>query len=69
MLVTLNATADPKSRKIAARSQRARCEGLDRHRLVRAFGRRQQVAVSLSKNGSEDGTLHVYDVATGKEIG
>src|SRR5262249_54567956 len=27
------------------------------------------VAVSLSKNGSEDGTLHVYDVATGKEGG
>ncbi|MGE5180830.1 MAG: prolyl oligopeptidase family serine peptidase [Acidobacteriota bacterium] len=27
------------------------------------------VAVSLSKNGSEDGTLHVYDVATGKERG
>jgi prolyl oligopeptidase len=27
-----------------------------------------KVAVSLSKNGSEDGTLHVYDVATGKEI-
>jgi prolyl oligopeptidase len=24
------------------------------------------VAVSLSKNGSEEGTLHVYDVATGK---
>jgi prolyl oligopeptidase len=27
-----------------------------------------KVAVSLSKNGSEDGTLHVYDVASGKEI-
>jgi prolyl oligopeptidase len=27
------------------------------------------VAVSLSKNGSEDGTVHVYDVATGKERG
>jgi prolyl oligopeptidase len=27
------------------------------------------VAVSLSKNGSEDGTVHVYDVATGKEHG
>ena len=28
----------------------------------------RKVAVSLSLNGSEDGTLHVYDVATGKEI-
>jgi prolyl oligopeptidase len=27
-----------------------------------------KVAVSLSKGGSEDGTLHVYNVATGKEI-
>ncbi|HEX5689009.1 MAG TPA: prolyl oligopeptidase family serine peptidase [Roseiflexaceae bacterium] len=27
------------------------------------------VAVSLSKNGSEDGTLHIYDVATGQELG
>lgn len=27
------------------------------------------VALSLSQNGSEDGTLHVYDVATGKETG
>src|SRR6476646_2340108 len=27
------------------------------------------VAVSLSENGSEDGTLHIYDVATGRELG
>ena len=27
-----------------------------------------KVAVSLSAGGSEDGTLHVFDVATGKEI-
>jgi prolyl oligopeptidase len=27
------------------------------------------VAVSLSENGSEDGTLHVYEVATGRELG
>ena len=26
------------------------------------------VAVSLSENGSEDGTAHVFDVATGKEL-
>ena len=29
----------------------------------------KQIAVSLSRNGSEDGTLHIYDVATGKERG
>ncbi len=27
-----------------------------------------KIAVSLSRNGSEDGTLHVYDVGTGREI-
>ena len=27
------------------------------------------VAVSLSQNGSEDGTLHVYEVATGRDLG
>ena len=27
------------------------------------------VAVSLSKNGSEDGTAHIFDVASGKETG
>ena len=27
------------------------------------------VAISLSENGSEDGTLHFYDVATGRELG
>jgi prolyl oligopeptidase len=29
----------------------------------------KRVAVSLSDNGSEDGTLHVFDVDSGKEIG
>jgi prolyl oligopeptidase len=28
-----------------------------------------RVAVSLSEHGDEDGTLHVYDVATGQEVG
>jgi prolyl oligopeptidase len=27
------------------------------------------VAVSLSEHGSEDGTLHIYEVATGRELG
>ncbi len=29
----------------------------------------RRVAVSLSRNGSEDGTVHVFDVATGRETG
>ncbi|HEU5097414.1 MAG TPA: hypothetical protein VFU22_00100, partial [Roseiflexaceae bacterium] len=27
------------------------------------------IAVSLSQNGSEEGTLHIYDVASGRELG
>lgn len=29
----------------------------------------ERVAVSMSENGSEDGSVHVIDVATGKEVG
>ena len=29
----------------------------------------KMVAVSMSENGSEDGTLHLFDVASGKEVG
>ena len=29
----------------------------------------RQLAVSLSRNGSEDGDLHVFDVETGREVG
>jgi prolyl oligopeptidase len=28
-----------------------------------------KIAVSLSQNGSEDGTLHIFDVATGRDLG
>jgi prolyl oligopeptidase len=29
----------------------------------------ERIAVSLSKGGSEDGSLHVFDVATGRQVG
>lgn len=68
MLVSLNAAADPASRKTVLDPNALDAQG---HTAIDWFvvshdGKR--VAVSLSLNGSEDGTLHVYDVASGKEI-
>ena len=68
-LVTLDAGADPKSRKTLVDPNLLDPSG---HIAIDWFvpsNDGTKVAVSLSKNGSEDGTLHVYDAATGKEIG
>lgn len=68
MLVTLNASADPKSRKVLLDPNTLDKKGLTAMDWFVPSGDGGKIAVSLSKNGSEDGTLHVYDVATGKEI-
>jgi prolyl oligopeptidase len=69
MIVTLDAAADPKSRKTLLDPNVLDSTG---HIAIDWFvpsNDGTKIAVSLSKNGSEDGTLHVYDVATSKEIG
>jgi len=69
MIVTLNATADPASRKTVLDPNVLDPNG---HTAIDWFvpsNDGTKIAVSLSKNGSEDGTLHVYDVVTAKEIG
>jgi len=68
MLVTLNATGDPASRKIVLDPNALDAKGLTAIDWYAASPDGSRVAVSLSRNGSEDGTLHVYDVATGKQI-
>jgi len=68
MLVTLNAAADPKSRKTLLDPNQLDASG---HVAIDWFvpsNDGSKVAVSLSRNGSEDGTLHVYDVKSGREI-
>lgn len=68
MLVTLNAAADPASRKTLLDPNALDAKGLTAiDWFVPSFDG-SKVALSLSQNGSEDGTLHVYDVASGKEI-
>lgn len=67
-LVTLNANADPASRKAMLDPNILDAKGLTEIDWFVPSADGTKVAVSLSQNGSEIGTLHVYDVASGKEI-
>src|SRR6185437_7313133 len=69
MLVTLDASADPASRKTLLDPNTLDPRGLTAIDWFVPSGDGTKFAVSLSKNGSEDGTLHIYDAATGKQIG
>jgi prolyl oligopeptidase len=69
MLVTLDAKADPKSRKIVLDPNALDAKGLTSIDWFVPSPDGKLVAMSLSKNGSEDGTLRVYEVASGKETG
>jgi prolyl oligopeptidase len=68
-LVRLNAAADPASRTAVLDPNVLDASGHTEIDWYTASPDGTKVAVSLSKNGSEDGTLHVYDVASGAEIG
>ena len=68
MLVRLNANANPASRKVVLDPNAIDPKGLTAIDWYVASPDGKRVAISLSKNGSEDGTLHVYDVASGDEI-
>ena len=68
MLVTMNASADPASRRPLLDPNLIDAKGLTAIDWYVPSPDGSKVAVSLSQSGSEDGTLHVYDVATGKEI-
>jgi prolyl oligopeptidase len=68
VIVTLNAAADPASKKVVLDPNALDTSG---HIAVDWYVPSHdgsKIAASLSKDGSEDGTLHVFDVATGKEI-
>jgi prolyl oligopeptidase len=67
-LVRLNANADRASRKVVLDPNALDAKGLTSMDWFVPSGDGTKVAVSLSQNGSEDGTLHVYEVASGKEI-
>lgn len=67
MLVSLNASADPSSRKVIVDPNIIDPKGLTSIDWFAAAPDGKHVAVSLSRNGSEEGTLHIFDVASGQE--
>ena len=69
LLVTLDAEADPSSRRVLLDPNLVDPSGQTAIDWYVASPDGRYVAVSLSKGGSEDGTLHVYLAATGQEAG
>ena len=69
MLVMMNAAADPESRRVVIDPNTMDTGGRTTIDWVRPSADGSLVAASLSQNGSEIGTLHVYETATGREIG
>jgi prolyl oligopeptidase len=67
-LVRLAANADPASRASVLDPNALDASGHTEIDWYSASPDGTKVAVSLSRNGSEDGVLHVYDVAAGREI-
>jgi prolyl oligopeptidase len=68
-LVRMNAAADRASRLAVVDPNTLDAAGHTAIDWYVASPDGTKVAVSLSKNGSEDGTLHVYEVETGAEVG
>jgi prolyl oligopeptidase len=68
MLVALNENADPDSRRVLLDPNALDVKGGFAIDWFVPSPDGSKVAVSLSQGGSEDGTLHVYDVASGREI-
>jgi prolyl oligopeptidase len=68
-LVTLALTGDAGSRKVILDPNQLAADGSVAIDWFEPSPDGKRVAVSLSLNGSEDGTLHVYDANTGSEIG
>lgn len=69
MLVTLASDVSPASRKMVLDPNVLDASGLTAIDWYKPSHDGKLVAVSLSKGGSEVGTLHVYDTVSGKESG
>ncbi|HXY60272.1 MAG TPA: prolyl oligopeptidase family serine peptidase [Chthoniobacterales bacterium] len=68
MLVTLVSADDLKSEKIVLDPNVLDTKGTTTIDWFEPSSDGKYVAVSLSKGGSEDGTLHIYETATGKAL-
>ena len=69
MLVTLTSADDLKSEKVLVDPNKIDSKGTTAIDWFEPSLDGTKVAISLSKGGSEDGTLHFYDGASGKELG
>jgi len=69
MIVVMNAAADPASQRIVVDPNKMDPSGHTAIDWWSASPDGALLAVSLSRNGSEDGDLHIYRVATGEEVG
>jgi prolyl oligopeptidase len=69
MLVTLSSANDLKSEKVLVDPNKLDVKGTTAIDWFEPSLDGREVAVSISKGGSEDGTLHFYNAATGKELG
>jgi prolyl oligopeptidase len=69
MLVALTGAADPTAERVVLDPAALDPSGGTEIDFYVPSRDGKRVAVSLSKGGSEDGSVHVFDVATGKELG
>ena len=68
MLVTLASAEDLKSEKMVLDPNALDAEGTTAIDWFAPSGDGKYVAISISQGGSEDGTLHIYETATGKAL-
>lgn len=69
MLAVMATTGDPSSSRIVVDPNKLNPKGTTTIDWFVPSHNGKLVAVSLSDNGSEDGSVHIFDVATGKQTG
>jgi prolyl oligopeptidase len=69
MIVVMGEDADPAAARVVVNPNELNKQGTTAIDWFVPSPDGSRIAVSLSDNGSEDGTLHVFDVATGKRVG
>jgi prolyl oligopeptidase len=68
MIAILDNSADPTSAKVVIDPNAINTQGTTAIDWFVPSPQGNLVAASMSDNGSEDGSLHIFDVATGKEV-
>ncbi len=69
MIAILSNAADPALARVIVDPNRINAQGTTAIDWFEPSPDGKMLAVSMSENGSEDGTLHLFDVASGKQIG